>query len=75
VGIVAFEAGIGCELSAHFGHVFANVDLGKPGWASGELAMTEFAKFSRAAHRHVGNLFALLQIRVRDDRTVAELAP
>ena len=71
---MAVEARIGCELTTHVGHMFANVDLSKVGRASGKLAVAEFAEFSRAADRHVGGLLALLQVRMQRDRAVAELA-
>ena len=72
---MAVEARIGCDLAAHVGHMFANIDLCKLGRAGGKLAVAEFAEFSRAADRHVGDLLALLQVRVQCDRAVAELAP
>ncbi len=72
---MAVKASVGCELAAHLGHMFANIDLGKLGRASVKLAVAEFAEFSRAADRHVGDLLSLLQVCVQRDRAMAELAP
>jgi hypothetical protein len=74
VGVVAVKARVGCELATHLGQVFANIDLGKTGGASVKLAVAEFAEFSRAADRHVGDLLSLVEVRVQRDRAVAELA-
>ena len=72
---MAVEARIGRELAAHFGHMFSNIDLCKPSRASGKLAVAELAEFARAAYRHLGDFFALFQVRVQHDGTMAELAP
>ena len=69
---MAVKASVGCELAAHLGHMFANIDLGKLGRASVKLAVAEFAEFSRAADRHVRDFLALLQVCVQRDRAVAE---
>ena len=71
---MAFKAGIGGELAAHLGHVLADVDLGETGGASVELTVAELAELSSSADRHVGDLLALLEVRVQRDRAVAELA-
>ena len=72
---MAVKASVGCELATHLGHMFANINLGKTGGASIKLAVAEFAEFSQAADRHVGDFLSLFQVCVQRDRTVAELAP
>ena len=73
--VVAVEARIGRELATHFGHMFSNIDLCEPGRASGKLTVAEFAEFTRAANRHLGDFFAFFQVRVQCGGTVAKLAP
>jgi hypothetical protein len=72
---MAVKASVGCEFAAHLGHMFANIDLGKTGGASVKLAVAEFAEFSTAADRHVGDLLSLVRVCVQRDRAVAEFAP